>query len=500
MAKDNFIKKVLERTGKDTLIYLPTKLVPAVLGFVSIAVITRLLSPSEYGLYNIVLATVNLTMAFGLEWIKQPTLRFYKTAKNEGLLEEHITTAFALLFLTILVIWLFWFPLTQSFGDRFSSTLQILFIFGAFFLMAKVFYSLNLVTIRAGLKSSKYSVYSIAKSVLRFLLVIVFLYLINPKPEYVILATIISSLLFGLIIFFRNNYDNISSSSFSLDRAKRFFFFGVPFIGAKLGAVVLSLSDRYLIGWFLGSEATGIYSAGYKLPQKGLSLIYSLLILSTYPIVIDVFENKGEVKSKRYISKALNIYMVVAVPAVFGLIVLRKELVDIVLGSNFVQSSLIIPYVSVGVFFLGLTQFLSIPFQLKEETKYFAYFTGLAAVINLALNYFLIPMIGVSAAAMTTAISYLVLALVTGRVSRNYIEWSFPWKSTAKYLIASLVMFLFLTFITLPLSEGFILLFIKIVIGIVIYFVTLLLTRDRLTVNVIRVLTEYLNEFIRENK
>ncbi|MFP4554951.1 MAG: hypothetical protein ACLFRT_13980, partial [Actinomycetota bacterium] len=62
--------------GRDLVRYLPAQVIPAVIGFITIPIVTRLLDPAAYGDYRLVLATV---VAFGAagSWLASSIYRFY---------------------------------------------------------------------------------------------------------------------------------------------------------------------------------------------------------------------------------------------------------------------------------------------------------------------------------------------------------------------------------------------------------------------------------------
>lgn len=40
----------------------------------------------------------------------------------------------------------------------------------------------------------------------------------------------------------------------------------IPLIPAAIFWWIMGVSDRYMVNWFLGSDANGIYSVAYKIP------------------------------------------------------------------------------------------------------------------------------------------------------------------------------------------------------------------------------------------
>ena len=49
---------------KDIVKHLPSKIVPGIVGFINVPIVTRLFSPDEFGNYSLVLATVSISTSY----------------------------------------------------------------------------------------------------------------------------------------------------------------------------------------------------------------------------------------------------------------------------------------------------------------------------------------------------------------------------------------------------------------------------------------------------
>src|SRR5690606_30955381 len=87
---------------KHGAIYLLSRIVPGLVAFASLVVYTRLLSPDEYGVYVLVIATVTLVQAIGFSWLDLSLLRILPAHKSSP---EPLLAA---------VLWLFLFLVAAS--------------------------------------------------------------------------------------------------------------------------------------------------------------------------------------------------------------------------------------------------------------------------------------------------------------------------------------------------------------------------------------------------
>jgi len=255
--------------------------------------------------------------------------------------------------------------------------------------------------------------------------------------------------------------------------------YGFPIVAGNLAAWILSLSDRYVLELFRGSQEVGIYSASYAISEHSMILIATLFAATSGSIVFNLWEKEGEEKSREFISQITRYYLLVGIPAAVGLCVLSKPLIGILTGDQYREGYRIIPLVVTGAFFLGLQQRFQVGLTFFKKTNVIMYSIIIAGFLNLGLNFLLIPEYGYMAAAATTLISYIALLLLMVIFSRHYFVWDFPFKTLVKSLSASGIMGIIAYFAGTGLtSEVWINLIAGILAGIVVYSVMIVLLKE----------------------
>lgn len=68
---------------KDFVKYIPAQIIPAVMGLIAIPIITRVLSPEDYGNYVITIATVSVFVTI-VGWLSMSIIRFYPAYERDG--------------------------------------------------------------------------------------------------------------------------------------------------------------------------------------------------------------------------------------------------------------------------------------------------------------------------------------------------------------------------------------------------------------------------------
>lgn len=496
---DNFgnLSSPIKEIGKDTLYYIPAKIIPVLVSFVAIAVYTRLLNPTEYGLYILVITIISTVFAFGFNWIGYVVWRYFERYKNDENLSEFLSTIFTLVAAIFVVVGLLWYAVTRflqgHMGDHFIHLLRL----GIIVLGVRIGFSHVLEIIRLNRQGIKYSLYSSINAVGTLLIAIIFIYILAFGVEGILFAIILTSgsiSILGAIWIYRNW--KIKCLYISRDILRKILTFGIPQIGIAGGALLLSIADRYMIAAFIGPEGVGIYAVGYTIASMSIQLPLSILILASIPVVVSTFENKGETETQILFRKLLSVYFIVLTPVVFGIAALSMDIVNIVLGEQFQQTFVILPWVAAGVFFFGLSQLTNTPFQLKEKPHLLIYLIFPSAILNIILNLFMIPQFGILGAAYATLIAYFIYCICSYKVIIKFFAFSFPWLTLTKSLLAAIGMYLSLHFVVnvLPPSIGFVIL--KIGVGVWSYFLILMLLKEQAFLSGLRFLTSAKNNLV----
>lgn len=425
---------------KDMSKYIPAQVVPGIVGFISIPIITRLFTPANYGDYVIVVSTVSvLVMLVG--WLPMSIIRFYPeyVRKNRlALLKDSLLIMMIISVLCLACIYAFGlFSLKKNLSASMYSLLKI----GIVFFALHACFEMLLEFLRAQRKIGWYSLFSAWKSItsIGFGLLLVIACSFN-----------IEGLLWGAVIcfsialpvqwrlLFKKTTCNLKN--FSKTAVKEAALYGFPLVAGNLAALILSISDRYILAALRGSIEVGIYSASYGISEKSIMLIATLFAATSGSIIYNVWEQDGAEKSREVVRTITRYYVLVGVPAVVGLSVLAKPLIHVLTGEAYQQGYKIIPFVVSGAFLLGMQQRFQPGLLLYKKTFFVMISIIIAGVLNIGLNFLLIPPYGFWGAALTTLISYLFLLSLMIVFSRRFFIWDFPFKSLVRVSCASLVM------------------------------------------------------------
>jgi len=434
-----------EQLGKDILVYAPTKIVPSVIGILSVSLYTRLLAPREYGEFSLVIVTVSFVNALAFAWTGYVLLRYFERYKNKYTLHVLLST----LLFTILLLWgiisLAWLGLVIFLKPLWESSVIYLFQLGIFSVGTQALYAFILTLSLLDRQSLRYNAHIIFNTLGSFLLTLALIHFFSLRAESILLSIIFCgsiSLLAEVPSLVKKR--RIHLRFFSVPLLRQSVIFGLPQAGISISAMLLSVFDRYLIEIFRGSAAVGIYSASYKVAEMSLLFPLSIISLVATPLIIRTFENQGEEETQELLTNIFALYLLIFAPATLLIWYYSSVIVSLVLGTSFASAASILPPVAIGVFLFGFSQFENMPFQLKERPLSLFYLISLSGVVNILLNLGLIPVWGELGAAWATCLSYAVYTFVSYIYVNKLFRLVFPKSTVLKMTVALLGMLLVL--------------------------------------------------------
>lgn len=426
---------------KDLFKYLPAQIVPAIVGFISISIITRIFLPDSFGNYQLVLSTIMIFSVL-MGWVDMSLLRFYPAYERDRKTEILLLSLLKWFLLSLFLIVFLFVIFVQIFKGFLSTELYKLMMIGNLSFIFLSFFHFGITYLRIKKRVGLYSIFFSWKAVSMFGIGLFLIFVFGVGIEALFYGSII-----GIIIVLPWIYANFLKEIFDKKRTDnlRGLFsqtlkYSLPLVFANLVYWILSLSDRYMIQFFRGAEEVGIYSASYKIGEYSIMLIVSLFMLAVGPIIINLWEKEGGQRACDMISRIARYYILIATPAVFGLIFLSKNIVQIMTGSHYHQGYTVLPFIALSIYFLGFAHRFGESFVLTKNTKYIMFIILAGAVINIILNFIFVPIYGYFAAAVTTLIGYLIMLVLYIYFSRKFLKWSFPISSLVKSVLASLIM------------------------------------------------------------
>ncbi len=289
---------------------------------------------------------------------------------------------------------------------------------------------------------------AISQSLARFLnlsLILVLLLVDDLDPWTVIACLLVAETLGVVYAAYQYMPDfEFRLSDVSMRLAKSLLVYGLPLMILESLGLVLRLSDRYLIESMLGVSALGQYSASYNLTAYIDIIILAALIQAVKPAYMQMWESDGEVATQKFLSDGFHLYMVVGIPFIVMFSLTSPHLLGFLAGEKYSPGTVIIPYVAISFWLEGTMHFLAAGLYIFKNTKVLMAWSLVATVINLTLNFLLIPRFGITGAAIVTIICYLIFMAGVGIQAFRHVKFPIGLRTPLQMLAASSVIFLVL--------------------------------------------------------
>lgn len=185
--------------------------------------------------------------------------------------------------------------------------------------------------------------------------------------------------------------------------------FGAPQVLSFISFWVLQLSDRYLLGALVSLAQTASYAVAYSLGAVLSTLIISPFQLAWPTTMYGVARRK---EAPHIFQLIFRWFSLVLLFVAFGISIAGPLILDVLFPANYRSAAPLISIIAESIVFYGLYIVFMAGASIRRKTWMPAAFTGLAALVNVALNLVLIPLFSSAGAAASTLIAYIVLALV----------------------------------------------------------------------------------------
>ena len=408
--KDFLLKLKNKKTFRASIAYTIGGYLLKGLGFITVPIFARILSTSDFGIYNTFLSYEAILYLF-ISYALHVSIKNARFDMGLDKLDEYISNISILPLFTaivlIAVVNIFATPLQAVFGlDRLTLNLLVIYSYCSGLI---ILYQNRLVV---EYEYKRYLQITYFNALTNIGLSVFLVCSVFNEQKYMgrIIGTVVPAILVTIVIlysFYKKNAPRLNK-----DHLTYGLRLSVPIIPHGLGQIVLLSFDRIMITNLVGAAESGVYSFSYT--------IFTMLQV-TATALFSVFDpwayeklKENKVGELRKISSLFFCFLSLASIAV---IVIAPDVI-ILLGSKKYADAIYttIPVMVGGLFSLAYGIPAIIEYYHKK-TIYISIGTIGAAVVNVVLNYVFIPKFGYVAAAYTTLFSYVIYYLFHSIIS-----------------------------------------------------------------------------------
>lgn len=429
---------------QQTFIYGLATVLPRMLSFLLVPLYTNVLPKEEYGEISVIFAyfvLFNVILAYGME---TAFFRFYSKKNNQDQVLN--TSGWSLLFSSLAFLGLAF--LTKDVVAQLTGIPLKYIQLAIWILFLDALVIVPFAWLRASQKPMRYAIIKILNVAINLGLNIFFLLYLkglaenNPFFEtiyredfeisYVFIANLIASgitLLLMLPFYFKLEL------KFDSALWKSMIKYAFPVLIAGIAFSVNEVFDRIMLDYLLpeniAKSEIGAYSACYKLA------LFMTLFATAFRLGIEpFFFSHATSKNAANMYAQITNYFVVFGSLILVVVVVCIDLLKMLLiqDSSYWEAMEIVPLILLANLFLGIYHNLSVWYKITDRTKFGAYISLVGAVVTIALNLILIPVISYTGSAIATLAAYGIMMLLSYFYGKKYYPIPYNLKKIATYL------------------------------------------------------------------
>lgn len=396
--------------------------------FILLPIHTRVLSPEEYGKIDLIITTLSILLVITTLNYIEGFVRFGLESKKEAKIYLNNSLPIVLMSITFVIISTISFSMFVKIDVYIKVSLLIFII--------QIIHQLCKQYTRVVGKIKLYVLGDIINS-LTFLITNIY-FLLHLKLG--IFGFLISMMLGPLteiimILLFSQLIKDIDFYSIKKSRIKEIIIFSIYLLPNAMIWWVINVSDRYLITFYSGLAATGIYVIANKIPMI-INMLYTFFYSAFQITAVEIFKNDdGEKKLTKLIS---NTFIIVTLFCI-SIILMSSKMVDILFGKSMNDIKVYLPWLILTSLYSCMSSLIGMIYLLQKENKFSMISSILCAFINIILNFILIPLYSINGAVAATLISFLCMFFYRTIDINKRFSMKLPLKT---FLIYSLVLIL----------------------------------------------------------
>jgi len=404
------MKKIFFLLGYNTLVQVAGKVISTVLSLVSIGLLTRYLGQGGFGNYSLVFAYLSIFGILSDLGLQLTMVRELAQRKESSIYGAFFGAKLLLVIFATLFSWLFllFFP--------YSSLLKIAILITSFGFALGSLNNFGTVIFQANLRLDLVALVDVISRVVTVGFIIVFVSL--GRGLYSILNTILIGNLAGIIltIFLLRKFITFDFQ-FDFNLAKKIIRQSLPVGLISILALLYFKIDTLILSIFRGAREVGIYSLAYKVLENIL-VLWGYYMASVYPLLAKF--SKEKIKYEDIFEKSLKIAILGGIGIlIFGWF-LAPSIIKMLGGKEFRESVFILKILLFSLPFFLTNNLFYHNFLVRKQPQKILKILSFSLLLDIILNYALIPNYGYFGAALVVVFTQLFLLILYLKESSSF--------------------------------------------------------------------------------
>jgi len=223
-----------------------------------------------------------------------------------------------------------------------------------------------------------------------------------------------------------------------LETAKKLLKFGIPLTIAGTASIIFGYMDTVIITFFRSLEEVALYNVG--LPTIRLMWNFErALTVVLLPIAIELWVQKDKERFNRGINNIYKYILTLTIPFIIIMLVFPELILKVLFGPDYVGAATVVRILAVASIIIVLARINVALITGIGKPSIISKIMIIGALINLAVNLILIPLIGINGAAISTAAAFSVILVYTHKKLKEKTQIKLPFKTILKILMAGII-------------------------------------------------------------
>lgn len=407
-----------KKLASNTLIFAIGTFSSKALSFLLMPFVTRVMGTADYGAADLVQQTVNVLIPIVALQVNSAALRF---ALDNAADKRDVLTVGVRTTLAGFVVFVFCsYPISLiTINDFKLGDYMILIIV---FVFVSSFRQLCQQFVRGSGHVKLFAIDGIISTATTLLFTILFLGPFKWGVTGYIVAIIASD--FCSVIFFvftAKLYMFVKPKLYTKGITGQMLKYCVPLIPTVILWWIINVSDRYMVTYFVGQSANGLYTAASKIPN--FVILFSQIFIDAWQLsAVDEYDSESRAE---FFTKVFRIYSGGVFAVASALILFCQIITKILVSKTFYDSWQFVPILIIATTYSCIVNFLASVYMAEKKSLMSLLTASSGAITNVILNLVFIPKMGANGAALATVCAFIVVFITRGVNCRKYIKIDF---------------------------------------------------------------------------
>jgi len=406
--------------AKGAIIVFTGIMISKVFSYLYRMLIARYLGPEQYGTLMIGISIISFATFFSLLGLDTGVTRYvayFKGKDDRARIKGVITSSLKIVFvistaISAILILTRDFLATRIFHTSYLADIILILALTIPFTALGFIIS----AIFRAFQSVKYEVYSkqIIENFMKFFVTVIFIILgyrvLGAAIAY--LAAVVTAFLLAVYFLEKKVFSIFKAPEKSIRSNLELIGYSFPLLFVGFFTMLMQLTDTLMLGSLRTAKETGIYNTAFPIADL-MFVVPAALVAILMPVMTELYSQKKKSHLNTVFDVTRRWIIYFNIPVLIFLISSPDKLIRFLFGAQYLEATNTLVILSFGGFLLGISLSYNEMLKMLKKTNLILLNSGVAAIVNIALNYFLISRYDIEGAAIATMLSWTVFTIIT---------------------------------------------------------------------------------------